>query len=362
MVRLNLFTLILAYTMNTDYISYYFSPLVSMWYLVTYGTMAIASQFNDRTPFLVAKIFISAGLMTWFMSETWFLETIFDFLSRFCGIHWSAREWSFRVNLDLWIVYVGMLTALAVIKAREYRFTDHPHWPTIMKVAIGTSGGILFWFFAFELLQENKFTYNTWHPYISFLPITAFVVLRNANPVLRSASSKAFAFIGRCSLETFIIQYHFWLAADTKGILLVLTGTRWRPANFVITTVMFIYVSHRVAQATAVITTLICGNRTDHSLPMTATSSVHRRVGSECGPDAILLTLSAKDNEENPLPPVDDTPIRWMDRLAEGSLQQGRTHRFEFKMWYGYREWGVGTKLAAALAFMWVLNTLWTYP
>src|SRR5262247_922323 len=113
MVRLNLFTLILAYTMNTDYISYYFSPLVSMWYLVTYGTMAIVSRFNDRTPFLLAKIFISTGLMTWFMSEIWLLETIFDFLSRFCGIHWSAREWSFRVNLDLWIAYVGMLTALA---------------------------------------------------------------------------------------------------------------------------------------------------------------------------------------------------------------------------------------------------------
>jgi len=142
-----------------------------------------------------------------------------------------------------------MLAAIAVIKIREYRLTDHLHWHLVIKTSIGISAAIILWFFAFELYQESKYSYNGWHPYISFLPILAFTILRNSNPILRSATSRVFAFIGKCSLETFVIQFHFWLAGDTKGILLVVPGTRWRPINFIVTTVMFIYLSDRVAHA-----------------------------------------------------------------------------------------------------------------
>lgn len=204
MIRLNLLTLVLAYTMNTDYISYYFAPLVSMWFLIIYATMAIGSQFNDHTPLLLVKILVSMASMNYFMSEPWLLQNLFGFLDHICHIKWSAREWAFRVNLDLWIVYFGMFVSLAVLKIREHRLTDHPHWPLAVNIAIAISGIVMIWFFAFELWQENKFVYNTWHPYISFLPIAAFVILRNANAVLRSASSHAFAFIGTCSLETLL--------------------------------------------------------------------------------------------------------------------------------------------------------------
>ena len=92
--------------------------------------------------------------------------------------------------------------------------------------SIIVSAVALVWFFAFEIGQPSKFTYNQWRPYVSVIPVLAFVILRNATSVLRSASSRFFAFIGTCSLETFILQYHFWLAADTKGILL-LTKALW---------------------------------------------------------------------------------------------------------------------------------------
>lgn len=104
MVRLNLLTVLLAYIMDTDYLSYYFAPLVSMWFLVIYGTMAVFSQYNDRTPILIAKIVASMVVVTWFMNERIFLENLFRFLEQVCNIHWDAREWTFRVTLDLWIV------------------------------------------------------------------------------------------------------------------------------------------------------------------------------------------------------------------------------------------------------------------
>ncbi|KAK2461985.1 hypothetical protein APHAL10511_006448 [Amanita phalloides] len=259
LVRLNLLTLLLAYAMNTNYLSYYFAPLVSWWYLVVYGTMVIASHYNDRTLVVLCKIISSAFLVTVFIRQPRLLEFLFGLLEHLCNVRWQAREWTFRVTLDLWVVYAGMIFALACHKCNSLRVSDDPRWPLVAKIAVGLSFVALMWYLVFELSQKSKYAYNAWHPYVSFIPILAFVVLRNATVILRSAHSQAFAFIGKCSLETFIIQYHLWLAGDTKGILLVIPGTKWRPINFLITTFIFIYISDRVAHATSYIANQISG-------------------------------------------------------------------------------------------------------
>ncbi|KAF8898828.1 10 TM acyl transferase domain found in Cas1p-domain-containing protein [Infundibulicybe gibba] len=265
LMRLNLLTIALSYTMNTDYLSYYFAPLVSMWFLVIYTTLAIYSRYNHNTAFVLFKITLSAALVTLFFLDPWPLESCFRFLARVFGTHWSAREWAFRVKLDIWIVYFGMLTAIAVIKIRDHNLTTHPRWSLVANAAIGGSGIIMVLFFMFELAQESKFTYNLWHPYISFLPVLAFICLRNASVLLRSSFSRAFAFIGKCSLETFIMQYHLWLAGDSKGILIIIPGPHWRPANFILQTIVFIYLSDRVANATSDLAARFCD--LDQSLP-----------------------------------------------------------------------------------------------
>lgn len=339
--------------MNTDYISYYFTPLVTMWYIVVYLTMVVGAQFNDRTLLVLCKVLASAAFMTWFMKSS-LLKLLFDTLHRFCGVRWSSDEWSFRVNLDLWIVYVGMLAAIAVIKVREYRLTDHLHWHMIIKTSIGISAVVILWFFGFELYQESKYTYNVWHPYISFLPILAFTILRNSNPILRSATSRAFAFIGKCSLETFVIQFHFWLAGDTKVILLVVPGTRWRPINFIVITVMFIYLSDRVAHAATQITNYICGDSSSPTralplpLPVTAPAPIHE----ERNADNQVSMHNLKDDAVNPLLEA-ETPLRprrWVDRLTERTPPQ--------KGWTP----GLKTKSLVFLGTLWLLNMLWPYP
>lgn len=366
LVRLNLFTLVLAYTMNTDYLFYYFSPLVSWWYLIIYGTMFAGARFNDRTIFLIIKWLLSMIFVTVAMRTTWLLEGAFAFLEQICGIHWSACEWAFRVNLDIWIVYVGMFAALAVIKSREYRITDHPRWPMVVKGVAGVSVLAFVWFLAFEL-SMNKFDYNLYHPLVSCIPVLAFVILRNSTEALRSSSSRAFAFIGRCSLETFIIQYHFWLAGDTKGILVVIPGRRWRPLNLVLTTIMFIFVSHYVSVATGELTKWICSDKPASALPTTTNDTHSSGTAQEVifqAPEEALELPARKDQDGNVLPSEPDTPARprrWVDRLAEGSTPQSSQG---FRLWYGETEWrlGVKSRLCIVLAVMWLLNVLWSYP
>lgn len=370
--------------MNTDYISYYFSPLVSMWFLIIYVTMGVGAKFNASTPFVLAKIVVSATFVTWFMREEWPLQALFSFLERVFYIHWSAKEWSFRVQLDMWIVYVGMSSSIAVIKLREYRLTDDHRWPLVQKAVLGLSVLSVIWFFAFELLQESKFMYNHWHPFISFIPVLAFAFLRNASVILRSASSGIFGFVGKCSLETFILQYHIWLAGDTKGVLLVIPGTHLRPVNFVVTTVMFIYVSDRMAWATGEITNRICAKpkAPQPVLPApTSASTAESRPflndgngdeveleNVEDGQEMIVPPRSQnlqrlKDQDGAPIPFEPDTPIRprrWIDRLAEVKPAPPSSEG----VWSRAGNFFTTLKghLVLSFLFMWLLNVSWSYP
>ncbi|KDQ20538.1 hypothetical protein BOTBODRAFT_26553 [Botryobasidium botryosum FD-172 SS1] len=393
MVRLNLLTIALAYVMDTDYLSYYFSPLVSQWFIIIYATMYAGSRFNDRTAFVILKILASMAIVTWLFSEPWILQGLFDILARFFNIHWSAKEWTFRVTLDLWIVYAGMLTAIAYIKIRELRLTDHPRWPLAQRASIILSAAAMLWFFFFELMQPSKFTYNAYHPYISIIPVLAFVVLRNANPILRSASSRLFCFIGTCSLETFILQFHIWLAGDSKGLLLVIPGTRWRPVNVVITTVIFVYLSHRVAEATGTMTTWVCGVQkkslpTANPAPPSSSSSAPQpsasshggsRVGGGNREEEVPLTLLVDgqpskegshltaDHQREP-----DTPIRphgrWLDRLSQTPNPPSASNRlFSNPLGWmsdsgGKQGIPLGLKTAVVFGVLWGLNMAWPSP
>ena len=344
--------------MNTDYLSYYFAPLVSMWFLIIYLTLWVGSQLNDNTPILVVKILLSMGGFAAFMNQTWLLEGLFEILERVFFIRWSAREWTFRVSLDQYIVYSGMFAALAVIKIRDNHFTEHPIWPIFRRISTGLSAIVLMWFMGFELLQESKFTYNVWHPYISFLPILAFAILRNATPLLRSCSSRIFAFIGKCSLETFIIQFHLWLAADTKGILLLIPGTKWRALNFVLSTIVFIYISHQVAWATGELTGWICGER-KNILPTTRDTPTSE-MSDTANPlsETVPLAIGGTTEPETP----QRLPQRWVDRLAKGTST--RQAPGLFKSWSGASLWQLDAKGKTIVwaGLMWLANALWTNP
>ncbi|ORZ22085.1 10 TM acyl transferase domain found in Cas1p-domain-containing protein [Absidia repens] len=285
MVRMNLLTFVLMYLMNTDYLSYYFTPLVSMWFLVIWLTMYVGHAYNARTWFVLIKIAVMCCITTAMIHLPGVLETCFDLLATVANIHWQAGEWRFRLGLDAYIVYIGMLFALMTIKVKEHRILqerDTSSFALLKWITVGVAAVSMAWYFWFELNQPSKQVYNGKHPYISWIPVVAFILLRNATRFLRNTNSGFFMWIGKCSLETFIGQFHMWLAADTKGLLVVIPSS-WIHRlggqgdwgwwlNFFVSSILFLFVCHYLSQATGTLTGWICQWFTYTPTPSSATS------------------------------------------------------------------------------------------
>ncbi|KAM0442273.1 hypothetical protein ACHAQK_004605 [Fusarium lateritium] len=258
LLRLNMLSCALAYFIDTDYMFYYLSPLLSFWYLVIYATLAIGGNNSDSQAVLV-KICISCLVVSFFLLGTPLTRWTFNVLRVVFQVQWSGEQWQQHVTLDMFVVYVGMLIAVLNREMKGTSISDH----------LGLRVGLVL----LSLLAVGHYfqvtsglpasTYTNWHPYLSVTPILAFAALRNISNRAQNHHSQAMAWLGRCSLEIWILQFHILLAADGEGLLIVdglfgdgsLLGDRWR--TLVIVLPIFFWISHSVANSTAYIVKLI---------------------------------------------------------------------------------------------------------
>ena len=346
LLRLNMLSVLLPYFMKTDYIFYYFAPLTTFWFLVIYLTMFWGHKRNHDIRFLLSKVFVSAAIVNLSIKTPILFEWTFEVLKRTCRIHWDVHEWRFRLQLDSYIVYVGMLCGIVFARATVTSIADHQpdghtlnHWikrHTGKIRLFGASASLLTLFVSYELARQtpNKFVYNRYVPYTSFVPILAFVCLRNASPTLRKYHSEAFAWIGRISLETFTLQFHVWLAADTKGLLRtgLFQSRNGDQIEMIIITIVFLWLSHKVADATQILTQYIVDPATS--------GAKHSRVGK--GMDEATLPNTEKEGQL-----INATVSRstWVRTMIGGFIAQNPVFR-----------------LVLILIVLWALNMVSTLP
>ena len=217
--RLNLLTIFLAYVMNTNYIFYYFSPLVTFWFGVIWITFRVFPQFNSGLKVTLIKVAVSGIVVYFFVVMPGPLEAIFWALKTFARIEWDLKEWRFRLLLDIWAVHFGMIFSIVSnnpdledVRAalRKYKF---------LGVTVGLALISLYWHLASK--YDVKTEYNAHNNYLSLLPIMGYVLVRNGASFLCNRHSRFFGWFGKISLETFILQFHIWMAADTKGVMYI---------------------------------------------------------------------------------------------------------------------------------------------
>ena len=269
-IRLNLLSVILAYTMRTDWDFYYFPALSSFWFFVTSLTMRLWRWRRAGG----IPIFVSAFLVRFAINHPGLLEMVVETLHLTCRMNINVQELRFRVSLDIYIVYVGMLVAIGYVEFGHLT-SFVPSWatvqfrrrPRLFKAITQLALLIIIGLYVILAAQfSDKYAYNKWHAVVSPCPVFAFVALRNATPLLREHHSYLFAWLGRCSLETFILQYHILLAANTKGLLRLGLGfddaVWWglgEKVEVAIITMFFLWASWGVSYATTVLTNWLVG-------------------------------------------------------------------------------------------------------
>nr|XP_046272718.1 N-acetylneuraminate 9-O-acetyltransferase isoform X1 [Scatophagus argus] len=261
--RLNFLVLVLCVVMDRPYQFYYFVPLVTFWFVVIYGTLAIWPQILQKKANssgiwhlgVLAKLLGLLLFICFFAFSQSFFESIFSVwpISKLFELNGSIHEWWFRWKLDRFAVIHGMLFAFIYLVLQKRQVLSEGKGEALFSAKISNLLLLLsvISFITYSIWAsscKNKTECNEMHPYISVVQILAFILIRNIPGYARSIYSSFFAWFGKISLELFICQYHIWLAADTKGILVLIPGNP--SLNIMVSTFIFVCVAHEISLIT----------------------------------------------------------------------------------------------------------------
>lgn len=272
LIRTNLLPCTLAYVMRTRWVLYYYMPLSTFWFLVVYATMAVARSWNKNRALLLVKIFASAALVRAFVKTPDLAEAVVRVFTITCKTDFNGHEFfHHRVKIDQYIVYVGMLVGIFYIWCKKtLANNDHQSrfakvfnrcWIPLQALAIVAAlvGFAGFWgYIHYNVKSQGEWTKI--QPYITFIPIITYLILRNAHSSLRNWHSVAIAWLGRYSGEMYVMQDHLWLAGDQEAVLRTglfhgnetVPGDRWR--DLLLLTPFYLIACSIVGDSTATIT------------------------------------------------------------------------------------------------------------
>ena len=290
LLRLNLLNALLTFALDSSFTAYYFTPLVSLWFLATYAVLAVRKQDNHKAGILVGKVVGAALLANLVVFPTELVKHALNFVNTVSRSSWDTWATNQQLAKDGIVPFVGILAAcvahLAAQPQSEPAETAQDRVSKIvnglilkvsdMGVRVGnfrlglyTAFNIavlaLLSFFLFVVVN-NKNDYNQYHLFLSPLLVLSATHLRSSLPILDSAYLALPASLGTTALETYLLHHHIWLSSRGTTLLAIWPlstnplGTVLFYAQKIFLTVLFLGLAGKVHDATRAAVSLILGS------------------------------------------------------------------------------------------------------
>jgi len=264
MWRLNFFVFFVCVTMNNEYMLYYICPMHTFFTWGVFIPLFLCYQYNDSFKVLFLKIALTFGFAYVLYDVPGVFSAAMDWTSPLLSFHdplhpenSPMHEWFFRSGLDHLVWVFGMFCAFAFpwLDRQLQALEEMPAMArstTRLALLGATLAVAAYWYFFYFSLPKRP--YNAVHPYTSFIAIFAYLVLRNLTAGLRKRHMHLFAWCGKITLETYILQFHVWmrttgLNGSPKYLMVWIPGSYW--LNFLLVTAVYIAISYRVFVITA---------------------------------------------------------------------------------------------------------------
>jgi len=188
---------------------------------MTLITCRIALAFEERFFMSYYKSRIAAIVFSLFVHVLFFETSAVDVLKFF------SDEYHFRFQADKYSAWLGIVGGLAMKKISE-----HMTWAYGTTHRSGVAWGqrigglalIVLWYASFGKIAD-KYTYNPYHPYIFVFPLIGWLMIRNSSRYLTECHSTFLEFLGRNTLETYVLQFHLFMNHQVQYIPIVVPNS-----------------------------------------------------------------------------------------------------------------------------------------